>query len=295
MVKARHSAGVVYAVLLLAVILAVFSATPAIAAPPERIVSLAPSITECIFEMGAGDRVAGVTDYDVYPPKVAMLPKIGGYNDPSLEKILILEPDLVIGIRTFHAALLKRLEDLGVPTLELSLHRGLPDLKTAVYAIGERTDCRAQADRLWGDIVKGLETTRQKIDRSFHGKAPSMLIVVWHDPLTVAGGFSYIDDIMDAIGIPNAAGDIRYTFPQMDGEALLARDPDILVVTRTEKGMSLTAEDLCETLERLPLGALESGAVVEAPADVLFHPGPRVIQAAEILAEIAEKARDTGQ
>jgi len=295
MAKARHSAVVVCAVLLVAAILAGLSPTPAVAAPPERVVSLAPSITECMFEMGVGDKVAGVTDYDVYPPEVAMLPSIGGYNDPSLEKILVLEPDLVIGIRTFHAALLKRLEELGVPTLELSLHRGLPDLKKAVYAIGERTDRRADADRLWGDIVEGLETTRRRIDGTFHGKTPSMLIVVWHDPLTVAGGFSYIDDIMDAIGIPNAAGDIRYTFPQMDGEALLARDPDILVVTRTEKGMSLTSEDLCHTLGRLPLRALESGAIVEAPADVLFHPGPRVTEAAEILAEIAEKARGVSQ
>ncbi|KUK61647.1 MAG: Putative ferric ion ABC transporter, partial [Synergistales bacterium 57_84] len=72
---------------------------------PERIVSLAPSITESLFAIGAGDRVAGVTDHDVFPEEVRAIPSVGGYYDPSLERILALSPQLVIGIATFHGKL----------------------------------------------------------------------------------------------------------------------------------------------------------------------------------------------
>jgi len=110
-----------------------------------RIVSLAPSVTECLFSLGSGDLVAGVTDHDVFPEEVKELPSVGGYFDPSLEKILSLSPDLVIGISTFHGRLLERLESMGVKTLPLTVHRGLEGVGDSLHSIGEKIGKRAMA------------------------------------------------------------------------------------------------------------------------------------------------------
>jgi len=253
----------------------------------DRIVSLAPSITESLFAIGAGVRVVGVTDHDVSPEEVKDLPSVGGYFDPSLERILSLSPDLVIGIATFHGKLLERLESLGVATLPLTIHRGLDGVKSGIAILGARLGMEEGAGKLLESMEEGLKTVRDEVARTFPGGAPSLLVVLWHDPLTVAGGVNYIDDIMRAIGIPNAASDIRYTFPQMDPEGIVSRDPAIILVPTTKRGMSVTPGSLLETLKDFPIAAIGERKVVSISADLLFHPGPRVVEAARSLLEAA--------
>lgn len=253
----------------------------------DRVVSLAPSITESLFAIGAGGRVVGVTDHDVSPEEVKDLPSVGGYFDPSLEKILSLSPDLVIGIATFHGKLLERLESLGVATLPLTIHRGLDGVKSGIAALGARLGMENRAGEVLESMEAGLKAVREEVARTFPGGAPSLLVVLWHDPLTVAGGVNYINDIMRAIGIPNAASDIHYTFPQMDPEGIVSRDPDIILVPATKRGMSVTPESLLETLKDFPIAAIRERKVVSISADLLFHPGPRVVEAARILLEAA--------
>ncbi|MDO9508613.1 MAG: helical backbone metal receptor [Thermovirgaceae bacterium] len=257
------------------------------AAFPGRIVTLAPAITECIFALGAGDLVAGVTEHDVFPEEVKNLPSVGGYFDPSLEKILALSPDLVIGIGTFHARLLERLGSLGVDTLPLTIHRGLDDVEGALVQIGKRIGREERAKEVWKGIEAQLGSVKNDVKRAFPGGAPSLLVVVWHDPLTVAGGVNFINDILVRIGIPNAAADIRYTFPQIDPEGIIFRDPDVILVPQTERGMSLSPETLKKALGGLPIRAVEKGRIASVSADLLFHPGPRVGEAARSLLEAA--------
>lgn len=260
-----------------------FPWTASAAAFSGRIVSLAPSVTECIFELGAGGLVAGVTEQDVFPDKVKNLPSVGGYFDPSLEKIMALSPDLVIGIATFHGRLLERLDSLGVETLPLTIHRGLDGVESALLQIGGRIGHEGRARKVWSYIETELDQVAQEVREAFPGGAPSLLVVVWHDPLTVAGGFNFINDILVRIGIPNAAADIRYTFPQIDPEGIISRDPDMILVPQTERGMSLSPETLKKVLGGLPVRAVKEGRIVSVSADLLFHPGPRVGEAARSL------------
>lgn len=249
----------------------------------RRIVSLAPSVTESLFAMGFGDGVVGVTDFDLFPEDVADLPKVGGYYDPSLEKILALEPDLVVGVKTFHAGLLDRLESLGIPVLGLVVHRRFDDIRLALDRLAEELGNPGAAEAAWRDILDELAKVKKKVNRLFGAHPPSVMVVVWHDPLTIAGGHNYIDDIMDAINLPNAAGDIRYTFPVIDREGLLVRNPDVLVVAAASTGMTFSENDLRSVLEGLPVRAVQRGGIVTVSADSLFHPGPRAAKAAEEL------------
>jgi len=271
--------------LVLAAFLAVnLSAVPAYSSRfSGRIVSLAPSVTECLFAMGAGSLVAGVTDPDVFPERVKGLPSVGGFYDPSLEKIMGLSPDLVIGVETFHARLFERLGSLGIETLPLTIHRGLDGVREGLVGLGERMGREEEARKVWKKVESELDMVAAETLKAFPGGAPSVMVVVWHDPLTVAGGVNFINDILSWIGIPNAAGDIEYTFPQIDPEGIISRDPDIILVPQTERGMSLSPETLEKALRGLPVRAVQQGSVIPFSADLLFHPGPRVGQAAASL------------
>jgi iron complex transport system substrate-binding protein len=251
----------------------------------RRIVSLAPSVTESLFALGFGEEVVGVTNYDLYPKNVAALPKVGGYYDPSLEKILSLEPDLVIGIKTFHSELLERLEDLGIQVLSLVVHRRFNDIRLAMDRLAEEFGQPQAAEEAWQNILNELARVRKKARRLFGEDPPSVMVVVWHDPLTIAGGYNYIDDILDRIGLPNAAGDIRYTFPVINREGLVVRNPAVLIVAAASTGMSFSEEDLRSVLRGLPIEAVTENRIVTVSADSLFHPGPRAAIAAEDLVD----------
>jgi iron complex transport system substrate-binding protein len=235
--------------------------------------------------LGFGEEVVGVTNYDLYPKDVAALPKVGGYYDPSLEKILSLEPDLVIGIKTFHSELLERLEDLGIQVLSLVVHRRFNDIRLAMDRLAEEFGQPQAAEEAWQNILNELARVRKKARRLFGEDPPSVMVVVWHDPLTIAGGYNYIDDILDRIGLPNAAGDIRYTFPVINREGLVVRNPAVLIVAAASTGMSFSEEDLRSVLRGLPIEAVTENRIVTVSADSLFHPGPRAAIAAEDLVD----------
>lgn len=256
-----------------------------------RIVSLAPSITEALDALGVMDSVVAVSEHDDYPPRVSRLPKIGGYATPSIERILALRPTLVIGESTFHSQALARLSGMGVRTLSLTMHRSLDQVDAALKILGKELGRNEEAARAMRKIRTGLESTRRKIRTAHPGGVPSVLVVVWHDPLTVAGRTNFIHDVLTRLGIPNAAHRILYSFPQVDRETVLSLDPDIVVLAQAEKGMATTRETFDALFRGLPLRATRTGRVVAVRSDSLFHPGPRVLEAATLLASTLDAGK----
>ena len=249
-----------------------------------RIVSLAPSITEALDAIGAAGSIVAVSDHDDSPPSVARLPRVGGYSTPSLERVLAVRPTLVIGEATFHSAVLARLSAMGVRTLSLTMHRSLDQVDTALGALGKELGRKAAAEKAVVKMRAGLDARRRQILGAHPGGVPSVLVVVWHDPLTVAGRTNYIQDILTRLAIPNAARRIVYSFPQVDRETVLSLDPDIVVLAQARKGMATSREDFDALFRGLPLRALRAGRVVEVRSDSLFHPGPRVLEASGLRA-----------
>lgn len=259
------------------------------AAQAERIVSLAPSITETLDAIGLMGSVVAVSEYDDYPAAARALPTIGGYSNPSIERILSFRPTLVVGESTFHTQTLSRLSGMGVRTLSLTLHRSLDQVEEAMRILGRELGRKKEADRAIRKIRSELESLRRRIRSAHPGRVPSVLVIVWHDPLTVAGRTNYIQDILARLGIPNAASRIVTSFPQVDRETVLSLDPDVIILAQAEKGMAITRESFLALFRGLPLRAAASGRVVEVRSDALFHPGPRVLEAARLLAEALDK------
>ncbi len=109
---------------------------PRPARPPKRIVSMAPNVTEILFALGLGDRVAGVTRFCDYPPEARRLPRIGGLVDPNIEVVRSLDPDLVIAFRGNPLRLVERIRKLGLPVFVLDIGEGLEDLPRLISKIG---------------------------------------------------------------------------------------------------------------------------------------------------------------
>jgi iron complex transport system substrate-binding protein len=130
---------------------------------PERMVSLAPNVTEILFAIGAGDRVVGVTRFCNYPPQVAQLPKVGGYTDISVEAVLALSPDLVIASRGNPKTLLATLSSHGLKLLIAVGPESLEEVERAIARIGRATDKERQAKEVRANMERTIASVREAV------------------------------------------------------------------------------------------------------------------------------------
>ncbi len=256
---------------------------------PQRIVSLAPSNTEILFAIGAGDRVVGVTDYCNYPPEVVEKKKngelvsIGGYTTVNIEKVVSLKPDLVVasygnGIETIEA-----LRRLGINVIAFD-PKTIQDVMRDIVLIGEATGHKEEAKKLVKEMLSKIENVTEKVKDK-----PRLRVahIVWHDPIWVSGRNTFIDEV-----IALAGGENVFSF---DGwrvisvEDLIAANPDVIIVS-SGSGMGGGRDIVYEWVmhdERLkPLSAVKNGRVYVVDADIISRPSYRLADAVEIVANL---------
>lgn len=264
--------------------------------PPTRVVSLAPSITEILFSLGLGDRVVGVTSHCDHPPEVLTLVSmgritvVGGFWNPDLEKILALEPDLVIGSSGTgpHLRLKDSLERAGVRVVYIRGNAAVD--KYEVYS-----DIRTLAkifgvERVAEELIGSMEEEISYVEKAASGGERPKVLFLLGPPawgLYAAGGNTFIDWAIRAAGGANIAG--RFSgWPLLDFEFVLSEDPNVIIVSAM--GMNYTA--LAEEISGTPLAqtsAFRSGRVylVDLEANnILIRPGPRLGLAVRLLAAI---------
>ena len=139
----------------------VFAQLPLAQAPPQRIVSLIPSVTEMLFAMGAGARVVGVGNFDRFPPEALTKPKVGGLIDPDIERILSLRPDLIVVYAT-QTDLRAQMDRAHIPMF-LYQHAGLPDITTTIRGLGRRIGSERSANALAERIEASIADTRRRV------------------------------------------------------------------------------------------------------------------------------------
>ncbi len=246
--------------------------------PPQRIVSLSPSITEILFELGLGDRVVGVTDYCRYPAAAQALPKIGGCYDVSYEAVATLRPDLVILLQAQEDTR-QRLAGLGLQTLAVN-HDDLEQVIQSVMAIGRDCQARDAGERLAAHMRRQVNTW-SFTDRT--NARPRVLVCVDHPrgPLDcsevyLAGPGTFYDELIARAGGTNAyAGGIPY--PTVSSEGLLAMRPDVVIdILPHRPGQATTAAVQAAWLAQWT-GAAGAPAVHVLTNDYTAIPGPRLV------------------
>jgi iron complex transport system substrate-binding protein len=243
----------------------------------KRVVSLAPSHTELLFALGAGDAVVGVTRFCDRPPEARTRTVVGDARSLSLETLASLEPDLVVlnaeGVASALGPLRDRLRVLSVST------DTLPQLLDAVGILGAAVgkDGRAKALRaeMEGEIARARE-------RNAARTRTRVLLVVQREPFFVAGGASYVDALLRAIGCENAASDLAAPWPTLSAESLLQRDPDAIIDASFDR-TGAVAEWWTRRFPTLAAG--RAGRVRALADDAAVRPGPGVAAALRTLEE----------
>jgi iron complex transport system substrate-binding protein len=243
--------------------------------PARRVVSLLPSLTETVCELGACDRLVGVDSYSNWPEQVRALPHLGGLEDASIERIVALKPDLVLMPASSRA--LARLEGLGIKVFGLE-PKTLADVRRSLDKVGELLELPG-ADRVWARMNAGIAEAAASLPPSLRGT--TVYFEVASGPYA-ASERSHIGEILARLGAVNVVPGRLGSVPKLNPEFVVRADPQLIIVSERESA----------NLKHRPgwgaLRALRSGrvcALAPAQADVVVRPGPRLAEAARILAQ----------
>jgi iron complex transport system substrate-binding protein len=270
-------------VILLLISVSAFWTAPAFGAAPARIVSLAPNITEILYDLGLGDRIVAVTDFCDYPPAAKAKPRVGGFTNPSLEAIVAAKPDIVILTDDGNPkAIYNRLRDLGIPCHVFTARR-LKELPRGIRDLGMVLGVEKQAAALAGRIDKDM-TALEKKARLNHSRPPkSALFIIQPEPIIVAGPGTLIHEAFGILGIRNAGAEGEVKYPKYSLEEIIHRSPDFILVGQGSMS-GLDVDRIKERLHMLP--AVKQGRVCVV-SERLYRLSPRAVAGIEEVARCA--------
>ncbi|MFW6149985.1 MAG: ABC transporter substrate-binding protein [Chloroflexota bacterium] len=253
----------------------------ALDAVPERIVSLAPSNTEILYALGLEDRVVGVTDYCDYPPEAEQKPKVGGYSTPDIERIVALEPDLVLATDMHEQEIIPNLTARGLAVVALEPH-DLQGILADIRLVGRVTGTDATAAQVTGEMQDRIDTVADKVASA--GERPRVVYITWHDPLWSVGTGTIIHELMEQAGGHNIFHDAT-GHKAVSLEPIIARDPQVIVAGTGHGAAKESPLRWARQETRLAVvQARKNGRVHGIDADLMTRGGPRVVQALEKLA-----------
>ena len=245
---------------------------------PQRIISLAPSHTEILYALRLGDRVVGVTEYCNYPPEAAEKPKIGGFSDVDMERVVGLEPDLVLATSLHTAEVVPALQERGIPVF-VADPQTVPEVLETIRTIGHITGKDQAAGALTAQMQERINAVQEKIKDAPRPR------VFWElgPELYTAGPGSFLNDLIVMAGGENISADADSPWPQLSLEAIVLKDPEIVVLADHNYGETV------ETVTQRPgwenITAVREGRIVELTNDdIVSWPGPRIVEGLEFLA-----------
>ncbi|MDD3704984.1 MAG: cobalamin-binding protein [Clostridiaceae bacterium] len=248
---------------------------------PQRIVSLSPSNTEILFALGAGDKVVGVTSYCDYPEEVSKVEKVGNFDEPNMELIRKVQPDVVM------AGYVKKetvdaLENMGIPVI-VTEAESFGDIYQSISVIGEITGTAEEALK----IVSEMKNRIAEIEAKTKDKdKPRVFYLVWKDPLFTAGSNTFINDVIKVAGGINVAEKID-GWGNYSTEEMIKDNPDMLIAALHSTDEGMTKEDLSKDRIFSLLECVKQGKVYVMPDDnIISRPGPRIVLAIEDMAEV---------
>lgn len=256
-----------------------------LAQPAERIISLAPSLTELLYVAGAGSKLVGVVEYSDYPEEALSLPLIGRFDRFDIERILELKPDLVVAWLTGNPrSTIEALENLGL-TVYVAEPKFLDSIPTQLTNLGQLAGTEADASA----AIDDYETTLTQLATRYRAESPVRVFYqVWDRPLMTAGGAELTNDLIELCGGINVFGELSALAPKVNLEAVLLRDPELIVAS----GIDERRPAWLDTWDEWPsITAVANRQVVFIDPDLTQRHSPRVLQGAEILCEQIAAAR----
>jgi iron complex transport system substrate-binding protein len=250
-------------------------------APPRRIVSLVPSVTEDLYAIGAQGALVGVTDFCDYPPRARRKAHVGDMLAPNLETLVSLKPDLVVATRSGNREeTFDQLKRLAIPVYLVD-PVSVADVLRLIAGLGELTGHRDGAAAVTSDLERRVAAVRERVAGRPH---PRVLYVLWPEPLIVPGRGSLVSELIALAGGLSVTADQGQGYPRMSLEAAVGRSPEVIILARHGGGTGPAALTQWRRLESLP--AIKSGRLYAADGNLLHRYGPRIVEGLESLARL---------
>ncbi len=244
---------------------------------PHRVICLAPSVTDTVFALGAGEDIAAISSFTKYPAAALRKPSVGDTLQPSIETILALHPDLVIGMQTEGQSVSAgQLTRLGIPVFLVD-PKGLAGILKSVRSMGHALNREPQAAALVANLQARIAAVHARVS----GKpTPSVFTPIWYDPIITVGKHAFITEIIEAAGGRSITDDLQADWPQISMELVIARAPEALLLIRDSK-VTLDVLEARPGWSSLPAVRAKRAFYVD---DRIELPSPAAIDALEELA-----------
>ncbi len=254
-------------------------------APAQRIISLAPDFSEILFAIGVGDRLVGAVDYSDFPDAARQIPRIGSSARFDFERIVSLQPDLILAWRGGNpASQIEGLRALNLPVVELQTRR-LHDVPRIMRVLGQLTGEEANAAQVAETFERGMAQLQQ---RYAGRKSLRVFYEIWHQPLQTIGGEQILTDVLALCDGQNIFAELDSLAPQVGLEAVMQRMPEVILFT-PEVGQLEESKARWQVWSALP--AVQRGHLYALDPDLLHRAGPRLVQGTQQLCEALDRAR----
>ena len=241
----------------------------------QRIVSLAPNLTEILFELGLGDQIVGVTNYCTYPPEALEKEKVGGFINPNLEKIVSLKPDLVVSEQWPSSKTVPRLREFGLQVLEVISPKSFEEIYQVIRGVGKAVNRCQGAEELIHRMVQRLEEVQSKASRL--DRSPSVYVEIDLPSWTI-GKQSFITEALLLCGAHNLFEDVEKRSFQASKEMIVDRNPDVILA------YTVAAPAISQRPGWGGIKAVQEGRIVDdLDRSLLSHGNHRLVEGMEQL------------
>lgn len=247
-----------------------------------RVVSISPSVTEMLFALDVGDSIVGVTDYCDYPPEAKAIERVGGFGTPSMEKLMAMSPDIVIGTGVERASATATLRRMGIEVLWIKTD-SISELFDALRRIGKAVGKAGKAEELVASMQAEFDAVAETYRAAIAEQRPKVFVEVWYDPITTAGKQSFINGVITRAGGINVAKELDSDYPTVNPEKVVEWNPDVIVSGYMNQEQP--EEALAKRIGWSEVKAVRSGRIInDIPSELLLRPGPRVTEGVWALA-----------
>jgi iron complex transport system substrate-binding protein len=250
---------------------------------PERIISMSPGNTEILYALGLQDKVVGVTEYCNFPEEAKTKETIGGYENPNIEKIISLKPDLVLAA-DMHQKPVEQIERFNIPIIVVD-PKNIEEMLEGIRLVGKATGCNDKSDELVDSLMIRIKNVQDKVKHISKENKPRVYYEIWPSPFMTAGPGSFVNDIIERAGGVNIASDSGKAYTEYSQELILSKNPDVIIFSHSEAS-GQTVQELSERHGWENINAVRNGKVYYIDEDIVQRPAPRLMDGLEQLFRI---------
>lgn len=245
---------------------------------PQRIISLSPANTEILFALGLSDKIIGVTSYCNYPAEALEKEMVGGFSTPDIEKIIVLEPDVVFAAPIHEAEVIPQLENLGFTVIAIAPET-IDETYDAIELVGTVTGVQENASFLIENMKSEISVVTSLVANLSNQEKPNVFYIVWHDPLMTAGGDTLPGQLIELAGGNNIFANLS-DYPTISIESLLYGEPQVIIAgTGMGSGADAPLQWVQDESRLQGTEALKEGKVFSINTDLTGRFGPRIVDA----------------